>query len=1210
MIPEAAAMLIVSFPQGAMVHVRTPETLVVPSSARGPQGIQGIQGPAGPMGSTGGTGVVVETAPNMFAARTIVGTSNRIAVANGDGVAGNPAIDIAATYVGQASITTVGTITTGTWAASFPGGGSVLVNTGEVGIRVAPSNTISLRLLAPSSTGTALLGVSMDLTAPATATVATTGYRAVMQTAASAFTLNQLFHFTASATTKGAGSTINNVYGFAALNAIATGTVNRGFYSDIAAATNTWQLSMEGTAPSYFGGPVGVGNSAPATTGFAWLYIAGTHPVAGTTVRGVYAQYTIPSTATNSGNGFVSALSTAAAAFTVAAVNHYDAFSTTVGSGSTITTVRGFIARNLIATGVNNFGFYSDIASASNTYQLYMDGTAQNFFRSPVGIGTNNAAGGNAYLYIAGSNPSTATTTYGALIGFTGPATSTTSVRGVDVQVVTAAAAFTVSNAYHFIASQTTVGAGSAITIVRGFYAASTIANGASNYGFSSDIAAASNTYQLHMAGTAQSYLGGPLGILVTDPLGAGASLLYVADGDTHPSTAVTVYGTRLFYVAPTTATANAYGFHSTVRSTAASYTLSAISHFEASSSLAGAGSTVTNVRGFTANNNIVVGVNNFGFYSDINTASNTWQFYGAGTANSYLGGYLSMLTNAIGTAVVRVGAATTHTNTSTTIQGYYTDLRAPTTATSAFHGNEMRIGTVAGSFTLSSANHFVANVTTVGAGSTITNVRGFYAVNGIATGTNNFGFYSDINTAATTWQVYCVGTAQSYFNGPVGLGHFSPLGTGLAWLYIAGTHPSTSTGMRGVWSNFTAPSTGTNFVYGFQSHITTATAAFTVGALAHFVADTTTLGAGSSATVVRGFYARNQVAVGATNYGFFSDINDATSTYQLAMAGTATSYFIGPVVILSSSISNDFLLRLGVTGSTHPGTATTIHGIGIDFTAPATASTTVRGVFSTIRTASASTISAVHHFQANQTIVGGGGATITNVRGFYAANSLVVSGATTSGFYCDIANATGAWQMVLTGTAPSQITGTVGIGPNVTATANSLRVGAVATITSTTAHAIYVTPAFPSTTTATANGVSSEATTAAASFTLTNLNHFNAAGAAVGAGSTITVVAGFAARNGIAVGGTNYGFFSDINSASNTYQLFMNGTALNLFRGGVLLETTAAPTVGANQIGLGATVATTVGGAGGASALPATPRGYWIINVAGTQRKVPYYDN
>src|SRR5947209_7776299 len=61
-------------------------------------------------------GLVAETGADTFAKRTIAGTANRIAVANGDGAAGNPAVDIAASYAGQSTITTVGTITSGAWS--------------------------------------------------------------------------------------------------------------------------------------------------------------------------------------------------------------------------------------------------------------------------------------------------------------------------------------------------------------------------------------------------------------------------------------------------------------------------------------------------------------------------------------------------------------------------------------------------------------------------------------------------------------------------------------------------------------------------------------------------------------------------------------------------------------------------------------------------------------------------------------------------------------------------------------------------------------------------------------------------------------------------------------------------------------------------------------------------------------------------------------
>lgn len=60
-------------------------------------------------------GLVVETAADTFTKRTLTGTASRLAVTNGDGVSGNPTVDIDAAYVGQSSITTLGTVATGVW---------------------------------------------------------------------------------------------------------------------------------------------------------------------------------------------------------------------------------------------------------------------------------------------------------------------------------------------------------------------------------------------------------------------------------------------------------------------------------------------------------------------------------------------------------------------------------------------------------------------------------------------------------------------------------------------------------------------------------------------------------------------------------------------------------------------------------------------------------------------------------------------------------------------------------------------------------------------------------------------------------------------------------------------------------------------------------------------------------------------------------------
>lgn len=68
--------------------------------------------------SMSGTGMVARTAAETYAQRTITGTANRLTVTNGDGIAGNPTLDISSSYAGQATIVTLGTITTGTWQAT------------------------------------------------------------------------------------------------------------------------------------------------------------------------------------------------------------------------------------------------------------------------------------------------------------------------------------------------------------------------------------------------------------------------------------------------------------------------------------------------------------------------------------------------------------------------------------------------------------------------------------------------------------------------------------------------------------------------------------------------------------------------------------------------------------------------------------------------------------------------------------------------------------------------------------------------------------------------------------------------------------------------------------------------------------------------------------------------------------------------------------
>lgn len=491
----------------------------------------------------GTTGIAVRTAANTWATRSIVGTSSRVSVTAGDGVAGNPTIDIDAAYAGQGSITTVGTIGSGTWSSAITAstinnssigattrstgafttlaanGATTLTSTlsvtGNVGINQSPNTEFSLYVGKPTGTGFSQRFIQLEGSLPSTTTNQAQGIISLITTAAGAFTLPFLIHFYAFGAAKGAGSTITSAYGFYAQNGVAVGTTNYGFYSDISAATTTYQSYMGGTAQSYFGGPVGIGDTDPLGSAI-FVRIGGIVP-------GTLAQPTaIQVTAVASTNGttamraFQSLAGTTAAAFTCTAVEHFNAFSTSKGAGSTITNVYGFRANNAIVQGTNNYGFHSDINTATTTWQAYMSGTAPSFFGGALGLGINDPVGGAgstpAMLMLMMTHQSAATTVVGVNSNLTYPATATGICAAYRAQMTTVSAAFTMSDAALFFAHSLAKGAGSAITNAYGFFASLGMAGVANSlYGFFSNIAAAANTFAFYGAGTAASKFGGPV---------------------------------------------------------------------------------------------------------------------------------------------------------------------------------------------------------------------------------------------------------------------------------------------------------------------------------------------------------------------------------------------------------------------------------------------------------------------------------------------------------------------------------------------------------------------------------------------------------------------------------------------------------------------------------------------------------------------------
>jgi hypothetical protein len=75
--------------------------------------------------------------------------------------------------------------------------------------------------------------------------------------------------------------------------------------------------------------------------------------------------------------------------------------------------------------------------------------------------------------------------------------------------------------------------------------------------------------------------------------------------------------------------------FYTAARTSASSFTLTNLRHYDAEQGTFGAGSTVTNQYGYHVNN-LTGATNNFGFYSNIASGTGRWNFYSNGTADSY----------------------------------------------------------------------------------------------------------------------------------------------------------------------------------------------------------------------------------------------------------------------------------------------------------------------------------------------------------------------------------------------------------------------------------------------------------------------------------------------------------------------------------------------------------------------------------------------
>ena len=224
------------------------------------------------------------------------------------------------------------------------------------------------------------------------------------------------------------------------------------------------------------------------------------------TAYGVSSDGIVQSDVTGQAFGFNTSLGTQAASFTLPILSHYRADQSTFGAGSAVTTQYGFQVRSNLTGATNNYGFFGDLAAATGVWNLYMNGTANNYLGGRLGLGSTSLSLFNLRV----SNAITGGTTAVSIF--------TDSVVQSDVTNIgtayysglsTAAASFTLANLRHFYAEVGSFGAGSSVTTQVGFGVSSNLTGATNNYAFLGQIASGTGRWNLYMNGTAANYLNG-----------------------------------------------------------------------------------------------------------------------------------------------------------------------------------------------------------------------------------------------------------------------------------------------------------------------------------------------------------------------------------------------------------------------------------------------------------------------------------------------------------------------------------------------------------------------------------------------------------------------------------------------------------------------------------------------------------------------------
>lgn len=309
---------------------------------------------------------------------------------------------------------------------------------GNVGIGSAAGGDTSFGVYSNITGGTTSFGIRSLQTIQSGVTASAIIFHSQPSTVASAFTVSAVNHFYANGVTVGAGSTITTQNGFIVPNTLTGATYNYAFRGSVFTGTNNnWNIYMDGNAPNYMAGRLALGNATGGTmlrvqndtagnatvllrnasaqsgssfviqdsAGAQFFGIGTTGNVGIGTVLSASAIVRINKPITGgtnpvgyhitsvvdgdiaglvNANGYISAI-TASGSTAVPELTH---LLVTGGTSTTKPTIQnGFFVNSSMTDGVTNRGFVGGLNANTDRWNLYMNGTAQNYLAGNTGIG-------------------------------------------------------------------------------------------------------------------------------------------------------------------------------------------------------------------------------------------------------------------------------------------------------------------------------------------------------------------------------------------------------------------------------------------------------------------------------------------------------------------------------------------------------------------------------------------------------------------------------------------------------------------------------------------------------------------------------------------------------------------------------------------------------------------------------------------------------